>query len=275
MKKKRFVLWGIVAIIIGLGIYGVLIEPYKVEVRHFRIQDSGLGKVLEGLTAIHISDLHIRKIGKREQKILRVVEELQPDFIFLTGDYVKWDGDYEAALFFLAKLRAKIGVWAVMGGYDYSCSRKSCFFCHEPGSGKAAQGHSIRFLRNTLEKVNIEDCSIWIGGIDLEEKQDLFSRDGFQIWKGKEPAIVLSHSPLSFELLDKNQDVLILSGDTHGGQIPLPSWLWRILGNEECARYSQGFFRKGCKKMFVTRGVGTSHLPIRIFRSPEVVVFHF
>ena len=67
----------------------------------------------------------------------------------------------------------------------------------------------------------------------------------------------------------------MLAGDTHGGQFALPSWLWNIIGYKKNAAYSQGLFEEGNKRMFVTRGIGTSHIPIRLFRRPEVVVLHF
>ena len=69
----------------------------------------------------------------------------------------------------------------------------------------------------------------------------------------------------------------MLAGDTHGGQIPLPfpSWLLRLIGYEKNASYSQGYFKKGNAKMYVSRGIGTSHIPIRLFRKPEIVVLHF
>jgi predicted MPP superfamily phosphohydrolase len=67
----------------------------------------------------------------------------------------------------------------------------------------------------------------------------------------------------------------MLSGDTHGGQIPLPGWFFGIMGYDKNALYNQGLFERGSKKMFVSRGIGWSHMPIRLFRRPEVVVFHF
>lgn len=78
---------------------------------------------------------------------------LKPDFVFVTGDYVTWEAEYDVALSFFSKLEAKVGVWAVMGDYDYSLSRKSCPLCHEPGSGKPTQHHQIRFLKNSFEQV--------------------------------------------------------------------------------------------------------------------------
>lgn len=277
-RKKRIVVFvgGVFLLIIfGLGLYGILVEPYRIEIRHVWIEDSGLGKILEGETVVHLSDLHISQIGKKAQKVLSILDEVQPDIIFLTGDYVSWQGDVEPSLEFLSNLKAKIGIWAVMGDYDYSYSRKSCLFCHEQGSGNPTKRHQVQFLRNTLEKIDLPNGSLWIGGIDLEGGKLTSLNRKTPIWKGKEPAIILSHNPLNFEQLDEKHNVLMLSGDTHGGQVLLPSWVWGILGYEKNARYNQGLYEKGRKKMFVSRGIGTSHVPVRIGRRPEVVVLHF
>jgi predicted MPP superfamily phosphohydrolase len=217
----------------------------------------------------------MKKIGKRERKLLNILDTLAPDFIFVTGDFISWKGDCAPALTFLSKLKAKIGAWAVLGDYDYSNSRRSCLFCHQEGSGKETRHHRVRMLRNDMEKINLDEGPVWIGGIDLEGGAAFLSKKKNLFWKEKAPAIILSHNPVNFELVDEDQYVLMLSGDTHGGQIPLPSWLWRILGYTKNARYNHGFFEEGRKKLFVSNGIGTSHIPIRLFRRPEVVVLHF
>lgn len=274
-KGKRYFAYGMVAIILGLGVYGFLVEPNWIEVTHLWIRNPELSKALDGKVAVHLSDLHIGDIGKREEKALRFIKELKPDFVFLTGDYVKWKGDYEVALTFLSKLEAKIGVWAVMGDYDYSNSRKSCLFCHEPGTSNPAKGHKVGFLRNNLEKVEIQGMAFWIGGIDGQGDRDTAIKETVKEWSNKKPAIILSHDPFNFDLFDRDQGVLVLSGDTHGGQIPVPSWMWRLLGYDKNAHYPQGLFEEGKKRMYVSRGVGTSHVPFRLFRRPEIVVLHF
>ncbi len=257
-----------------LLIYGIWIEPYQVDVHHLQIKGAGINKVLKDKIAVHLSDLHIIKIGKREKKILKILDDLKPDLIFLTGDYVGWGGDYEPALTFLSSLKAKIGVWAVMGDYDYSSSRKSCLFCHEQGSGKFTERHKVRFLRNEMELVSLPDGYAWFGGSDPRAEFNYITNEGIRFLEEKTPSIILSHSPLIFDLVF-DQDVLILAGDTHGGQIPFPSWLWGILGYEKSALYNQGLFQEGQKRMYVSRGIGTSHLPIRILCPPELVVLHF
>ena len=105
-----------------------MIEPYQIDVHHITIQATTINKVLKDKIAVHLSDLHISKIGRREKNILKIIDELNPDIIFLTGDYVKWGCDYEASLVFLARLKAKIGIWAVLGDYDYNCCTKKLPF---------------------------------------------------------------------------------------------------------------------------------------------------
>jgi predicted MPP superfamily phosphohydrolase len=261
--------------VVGIGIYGAFIEPSRLEIRHIWINDQGMGQALQSKIVLQVSDLHLNEPDNNETELLKTIEALQPDLIFLTGDYVRWNGRYEGALGFLARLKATDGVWAVMGDYDYSNAMKSCLFCHHAGSGKPTAQHRVKFLRNSLEKIVTPKGFLWIGGSDGGRDGISSSEGNISFLKGKEPVILLSHSPLIFDTLNNNQNVLILSGDTHGGQIPLPSWLWKFLGYKKNARYEQGWFEKGKKKMYVSRGVGTSHFPIRLFRRPEITVFHF
>lgn len=255
--------------------YALFIEPNRIGVRHLAVEDDALNRVLKGKTAVHITDLHINTIGKRERAILKIIDDLKPDLIFLTGDYVQWKGRYDGALNFLSRLSAPLGVWAVMGDYDYSSSRESCRFCHEPGCGRLTQQHQVKFLRNRADRISFSNGTVWLGGFDPESALEEITGVPELLPQDKAPAIMLGHNPLLFDSVDANHDVLILAGDTHGGQIPLPAWLWRIMGYEKNARYSHGFFQEGLKKMYVSRGLGTSHLPVRFLRPPELVVLHF
>ncbi len=256
-----------------LLIYGVLIEPNRIEIRHVAIHDAYFAKILNNTTVVQITDLHIGRMGRREKNVLESLAAINPDILFLTGDYVQWNGEYEPALSFLARLHAKIGIWAVMGDYDYINSRKSCIFCHEEGTGRLTRKHKVRFLKDSMDAVRLPEGTLKIEGFD-GEGGEMVSRD--KAFKAPDtPCIILSHSPLNFERIAGNQHVLMLAGDTHGGQVPLPSWLFKILGYEKNALYNQGLFEKGRKKMFVSRGIGTSHIPFRLFRPPEIVVFDF
>jgi len=166
-------------------------------------------------------------------------------------------------------------MWAVMGDYDYSNSRQSCVFCHKRGSGKSTQSHKVKFLRNTTHLVHLPQGTFSVGGVDEDFADSFATRAEILSGLKGEPGILLCHNPLMFDYLEADQDVIMLAGDTHGGQFPLPAWLWNLLGYEKNAKYNQGWFKDGKKQMFVTRGIGTSHWPIRILRRPEIVVIHF
>jgi uncharacterized protein len=274
---KRLLLLLAVAFI-GLTVfYGHSIEPFELEINHLYPDSPALNALLSGRTAVHVSDLHLAADDKRAGMVLEAVNRLKPDFIFLTGDYVRWDGDYEPAMEFLARLEAPLGVWAVMGDYDYSNGRKSCLFCHESGTGAPANRHKVRFLRNSTERIQVGEGGLVITGIEGKAVDPrLNGRTGWmEAIPENVPTIVLTHSPIPFERFEPERDALVLAGDTHGGQVPVPEWLWSLLGYEKTAAFSHGFFQKGRSLMYVSKGVGTSHFQFRLLRKPEIAVVHF
>ena len=126
-----------------------------------------------------------------------------------------------------------------------------------------------------MELVRFPEGTLRIEGVDGEGGNMFSPGKKFVPLDEKIPSIILSHSPLNFDLIRDDQTLLMLAGDTHGGQVLMPGWLFRVLGYKKNAHYNQGLFEKGQKKLFVSRGIGTSHLPLRLLRPPEVVVFHF
>jgi predicted MPP superfamily phosphohydrolase len=270
---KRFYLFAAIFLIVFL-VYGY-VETYRVKVTHMTVQEPGLVEVLHGKTIAHLSDLHMTALGYREKKVLDVLEYLKPDIIVLTGDYIGWSGNAGPALEFLAKLRAELGVYAVMGDYDYSVSRQSCLFCHKAGSGEKTRAHRVHMLKNKMETIGVNGGKLRILGLDEADRESDLSGIFSVLEAEKKPLIVLGHNPLQFDEIQKDIPLLMLAGDTHGGQLPLPSLVWRILGYEKNARYNKGLFLDGFKTMVVSRGIGTSHVPFRLFCPPEIVVYHF
>jgi predicted MPP superfamily phosphohydrolase len=258
----------------ALFIYG-MIESRRIRISHVVVRDDSLAENLKGRVVVLMSDLHLDGKGRWASELLGILKTLKPDILFLTGDYVPWKEDYKPALSFMSELQDIQLVWAVLGDYDYSTTRKSCLFCHEPHTGKPNSRHTVRFLRNSWEARGLGSSTLWIGGVDNQGNSPKAEIRELPVWNRDTTAIVLSHNPLAFDIFGSEERVLILAGDTHGGQIPLPSWFWRLVGYDKNAKYEQGWFEEGKKKMYVSRGIGTSHIPIRIFRPPEITVFHF
>lgn len=276
MRHIRYLSIAALILAILIGAYAGFVEPNWIQLKHLHLETLGLTDSLSGKIGIHLSDLHIGSIGKREEQILGIIAELEPDLVFLTGDYVKWKGSYEPALEFLRMIAGKgANVWAVMGDYDYSRGRQSCRFCHRPNSGVPTDHHRVTFLRNSFDAVAGLKGDFVIGGIDREFQQTFDGvKERFK-QASNYPAIILAHNPIAFDSLDKSRPVLVLAGDTHGGQMPLPAWLWQLMGYEKNAKYNRGVYKEGKKVMYVNRGIGTSKLPFRFLCRPEITVIHF
>jgi predicted MPP superfamily phosphohydrolase len=260
---------------LALFVYGGYIEPNTIKINEVFIDNIPIDSALKDKTIVHLSDLHISKLGKFELGILKTIDQIKPDLIFLTGDYIKWKGNNDEALTFLSKLKAKYGVFAVMGDYDYSNSKNSCLFCHEKGTGKPTKRHTVNMLRNSVQEIKINNDFIKIAGID-QGFDDLDSFKEISETAGKDSLLLLlSHSPLAFENFSENDMIFMFAGDTHGGQVKLPMWLFKLFGYQKNVKYNYGLFSQGNKTMYVTNGIGTSHVNFRLFCPPEIAVIHF
>ena len=96
-----------------------------------------------------------------------------------------------------------------------------------------------------------------------------------QLLEGDAPALLLSHTSEIYNKISGAREILVLSGDTHGGQVLLPGWFWRLTRRKPDPAHIHGLFREGKKALFVTRGLGTSVVHFRLGAPPEIVVLEF
>ena len=279
LTTKKGLLTAIISTsLIMIALYGFFIEPNHVRLITVKIHNKAMASTLKDLKIVHLSDLHIgENISISIKRTLEILNELKPDLILLTGDYVDWYGSKQAygnAITFLSQLNAPLGVYAVMGDADYSFSRKSCGFCHEEGSTRPPTQHQVRFLRDAQVVIEIEGGGISIIGIggDSDYASGSNTVNNMLI---DSPAIVLSHSSLAYNSINKEGNVLVLSGDTHGGQIYLPEFIWKILKRKPDTAHMYGLYQDKNKSLYVTSGIGTSDIPFRFGVPPEVVLFEF
>ncbi|KHE93268.1 MAG: hypothetical protein SCABRO_01031 [Candidatus Scalindua brodae] len=237
-----------------------------------------MASVFKDLKIVQLSDLHIgSKLSAPIDQTLNILSELKPDLILLTGDYIEWNGNkvaYDNAIDFLSHLSAPLGVYAVMGDSDYSFPRRSCGFCHEEGSAHPPTQHQVKFLRNSQSVIEMEGGKISIIGIGRDSDYDSGSKTINNMLIDN-PAIVLSHFSLAYNNINKDKNVLVLSGDTHGGQIFLPEFIWKIIKRKPDTEHKYGLYREEKKSLYVTSGIGTSDIPFRLGVPPEVVLFEF
>lgn len=265
------------AVVLFCGYF--FVDDADIRVRRLFISAPAFVETLAGKKIVHLSDMHFdRRGGKIGNRILEILNDIQPDVILLTGDYVKWHGgrdDYGYTFDFLSRLQAPLGVYAVMGDADYSFSRQSCMFCHRAGSAEPPDLHSVRFLRDDFVNLKLGGKTLRIAGIDCWPRlePDLALTDS--LIAREHPTILLCHTSLIYAPISAAKDVLVLSGDTHGGQIHLPDFFWELTKRKPDPGHIYGFFQEGSKMLYVTSGIGTTDIPVRLGVPPEIVVFEF
>jgi predicted MPP superfamily phosphohydrolase len=250
-------------------------DTNSIEIKHYQINHSSLAKVLAGLKVAHLSDLHIKSIGLKENKILEILKGEKPDLVFITGDSISFEGPYEPAISFFHQFEAPLGVYAVMGNTEYSNENGSCILCHKEKSRDLKEKQSPVLLRNSMVFLKINEKVLNLIGVDdpVGNKSNL--RKALKEGKQEIPSILLAHSPEVFDEASGSGIDLILSGHTHGGQIFLTKYLRKIFPLEASLEFIGGFFQNGKTLMYVNRGIGNSFLPFHLGVKPEITFLSF
>jgi uncharacterized protein len=268
----------------------------RVEVSELRIPIHGLSSDLCGTTLVQLSDFHFGQ-GALPMPLLQetvgIVQQIQPDLICYTGDFINGDPGAIASLCHsLQAIHGKFGTVAVLGNHDY----------FEAGSADTI----TRFLESINIRVLQDEVCYPLGpGLAIVGFQSFFAHNELvtldpdrvlaKIPRGV-PTIALTHCPRYSELLGGRTIDLHLAGHTHGGQLAFPGvgpllpkfWEWfnllphwlqsrlltilppPMMHNQDC-QYIRGLYLRHQGYLYVNRGLGT-HFPGRLFCRPEITV---
>ena len=254
--------------ILYLGLRAAWIEPSSLRVSSYSIPLSA--PQLKGLRIAVISDLHggapwidIAKIDR----VVSMTNAARPDLVLLTGDYVITGvrgGHHMPIRTIVAHLKglhAPLGVYAVQGNHDrWEDADLVAGAFRQAGIPDLENRHvMLPTPRNTVALVGIGDRTS--GGAE----------PGLALAGVRGPALCFTHSPDTFPDLPKTCG-LTIAGHTHGGQIRLPL-LGRpavLIASRFGQKYAAGIVREGGKTLFVSTGIGTSWLPLRLGVPPEI-----
>ena len=227
---------------------------------------------LDGLTLLHLSDLHagIHLGADRMQEIVRQVNALAPDLIVQTGDMIDISRAYiPAYVHAFRELRAPLGVVTVLGNHDrYTGEREVIRGCRDAGQVFLQNDcHLIERGGATLALLGIDDPHNWTA--DDPQVDDVAAT----LRSAPAPAfkILLGHRPGAWDTAAPLGIPLTLAGHIHGGQFYLPGIRWspgRLI-----TKYVMGHFQRGDSQLYVSRGIGVVGVPIRVFTPPEIELF--
>jgi predicted MPP superfamily phosphohydrolase len=247
---------------LGLGGYGFW-EARQVEVTRVEISLRHLAPELDGLSVVHLSDVHYGMLHEngRLSDLVRRVNELQPDLVVFTGDLVDADVSHmEEMAGPLSGLKASYGLFAVMGNHEFfaGASRVEAILKQ---AGIQVLRNEVRVLPGGLQVLGIDDPAVARRGGPLPDFEGLIR--GLD---ANRPSVLLYHQPIHFEEVVAGKVGLQLSGHIHGPQllpmVPLARLFYPRM---------QGLFRLEDSYLYVSRGVGTGGPPMRLGSPPEIV----
>lgn len=264
IKTLKYIISAI--LLISLAIYSIFIEPNKLDVNCYTIQDSEL----KGVKVVFASDFHIKPHQqKRLNKIVELINKENADLVLSTGDFVsghdeKMSMPIEDIVTGLSKIKSKYGFYTTLGNHDgwYGTQKVT----------KALENHRIKVLSNENTSITINSKVIYLAGVEdlTTGKPNIYKA----LKNSKAPVILLTHTPDIFSKVKQNIN-LTLAGHTHGGQVQLPLFGAIFTASKYGDRYVKGLIEEKGNKILITKGIGTSILPIRFNCAPEIVVINF
>ena len=273
ISRRQFIAGAAVVPMVGAA-YGFSVEPSRITVTYHEI---GPGSGGPRVRMVQISDLHLQKVSRHVRKVARIVNELSPEVILLTGDMIDRADRIGELESFLRLLDPRVEKYAVLGNWEHWARV-------DVAQLRAIYAlHACRLLINesvvhahSVGDILVTGMDDWTGGVpDLRtalsgvEPQDLH--------------VVMAHSPVYRDMMVDEWDIsgpttralappdIVLSGHTHGGQVALLGWApVRPAGS---GKYVAGWYRDTTVPMYVSRGIGTSVAPVRFGAPPEIAVF--
>jgi predicted MPP superfamily phosphohydrolase len=257
-------------------LWGSIVEVQRLGISRVNVKIPLLNKGQRPIRILQISDLHIERLTRRESKLTKLVNEVKPDIIALTGDYLNlsYVSDLQSqndVKRILSQLKAPGGVYAVLGGptVDDRDIVPDLF-----------EELPIRLLKNEWEEININGIqSVVLLGLDCSQNIDA---DGANLKllversPNSSPRVLLYHTPDLMPQASLLGIDLYLSGHTHGGQVRVPFYGALLTSSKFGKKYEMGRYQEGKTVLYVSRGVGLEGLGaprMRFLSPPEITLF--
>ena len=275
--------------------YAVAIEPvWRLRVAEYALSPVSWPDDLT-LRVVALADFHFCVPWMTAGRLEGIVERanlLQPDIIVLLGDYLSSMSyslgavpvaDWSEAL---SRLRAPLGVHAILGNHDWWEDRDA----QAAGGGetyvhRVLRDAGIDVYANRAARIEKDGSAFWIAGLEDQLALRPSARHGRAGFVGlddlpgtlaqvtdERPVILLAHEPDIFPRVP-DRVALTLSGHTHGGQVRLFGYS-PVVPSAYGNRYAYGHVREGTRDIVISGGLGCSIAPVRFGSPPEITVIN-
>lgn len=252
-------------IIGGIGMVSYLyFDLHSVAIKQYTIQINNLPKDFENFTILHLTDLHAKEYGYKQDQLLNLINRQSFDMVAITGDFIDKDRpNVEPTLSLVRGLISK-PIFFVPGNHEWW----NGFIIKS-----VLEDHGVTILENKKFKYAKSNTYIWIVGVDDPYLGRDKLNEAIEGIADSQPKVLLAHAPNIFPTATKSDIELVLVGHTHGGQVRLP-FIGAVVapGQGLFPKYDYGQFTAGSTNMIINGGLGESVLPIRFYNRPEIVL---
>lgn len=273
MKNKLILL---VTIIIGIFMF-IYIENNFLKISKFEVVSNRLPASFNGYKIVHLSDLHNKSFGKNQEQLVDRIQKLKPDIIVFTGDIVDIRRYNEEPSVLLIERLCKIApVYYVTGNHEIGSGKlKNLQLRLEKAGAVVLRSESVIINKNKEQIIisGIDDPNAIKGKINEDEKIQMEINLTYKEEFKNKYRILLSHRPEKLSVYSKNKFDLVFSGHAHGGQVRIP-FVGGLIAPQQgfFPKYTSGKYVKDGTSMIVSRGLGNSKAPVRVFNRPEIIL---
>ena len=261
MTKQMMVLIALFAYVL---IRSIFIEPNALEITKYQAVD----KQLNGIRVAFLTDFHLKKRDyKRLDKIVQKTNSQNPNLILLGGDFA--NGHSGSNTMNPSIIAQKLNLltaptYSVLGNHDW--------WTDGNGISKALEDNGIKVLENESVRIIVKNRYIDIIGLaDLTTKNVDIANSFIRT---NTPRLVISHNPdVYYDII--NRVNMIFAGHTHGGQFILPFMRPLFVPSKYGAKFASGLITPEKNQMIISKGLGTSVLPLRLNCKPEIIIVDF
>ncbi|MGL5068150.1 MAG: metallophosphoesterase [Sarcina sp.] len=267
--KKALIISG--SLIIGLFIFFYW-QNNSITVNNIEVKNNKVPNRFNDYKILQISDLHNKEFGKGQKNILNKIKKVQPDIIVVTGDIID-SGKEENAMELMREINKIAPVYFVSGNHEAWGGSYNVLKVDLKEIGiTVLDNEKIEIIKgnDSIELLGLLDNSF----INPENKEEYTTKQlNNLIEENDELKILLSHRPELFDTYAKSDVDLVFSGHAHGGQFRIP-FVGGVVAPDQglFPKYPEGIYIQNDTSMVVSRGLGNSIIPVRIFNRPEIVV---
>jgi predicted MPP superfamily phosphohydrolase len=231
-----------------------------------RVPVEGLPRDLDGLRIVQVSDIHLSPFLSEKQlaRAIDMANETRPHIALVTGDLISRPGDpLDACIRQIVRLRAESGVFGCIGNHEVYAHTE------DYTTAQSARG-GVRFLRHQAAALRFGDAVLNLAGVDYQPLHTVYLSGAERLMAPGCLNVLLSHNPDVLPVAARQGWDLTIGGHTHGGQIAVEILHHNISPARYFTPYVRGLYRIGRTVGYVSTGLGTVGLPIRLGVPPEV-----